>query len=245
VYCPVIQLLCTRYSDIMLGIRQKTVVLVICVAIVLLISYKAKDGHVADNDDSYMSEANNATDHETNNVDDVDKLMTDKSVNEKAKLGKKLPEVAVVGVKKCGTGALIEVLRMHPGIVAPPYDKTEISFWGQEQLMERGLDYYKSLMPESKPSQKVVVKIPGLARTKDRKTLTQFHQALPDLKLLMIVRNPITRMISHIMHEYFNPGGMFEGQELPKIDDILLDLVPDTEGPQVFNGWFLSKLTCL
>ena len=142
-YCPVIQLLCTRYSDIMLGIRKKSVVLVICIATVLLISYKAEDGHVADDDDSYMSEANNATDHETNNVDDVDKLMTDKSVNEKAKLGKKLPEVAVVGVKKCGTGALIEVLRMHPGIVAPPYDKTEILFWGQEQLMGRGLDHYK------------------------------------------------------------------------------------------------------
>ena len=113
--------------------------LVICIAIVLLISYKAEDGHVADDDDSYMSEANNAKDHQTYNVD---KLMTDKSVNEKAKLGKKLPEVAVVGVKKCGTGALIEVLRMHPGIVAPPYD-TEISFWGQQELMERGLDYYK------------------------------------------------------------------------------------------------------
>ena len=100
-------------------------------------------------------------------------------------------------------------------------------------------------MPESKPSQKVAVKIPGLVRTKDRKTLTLFHQSLPDLKLLMIVRNPITRMISHIMHEYFNPGGMFEGQELPNIDDILLDLAPDTEGPKVFNGWFLFKLSRL
>ena len=103
--------------------------------------------------------------------------------------------------------------------------------------MGRGLDYYKvqkkktnsyfllipngqSLMPLSKASQKVVVKIPGLARTKGRKTLTQVSKALPDLKLLIVVRNPITRMISHIMHKYFNPGGMFEGHELPKIDDI-------------------------
>ena len=56
---------------------------------------------------------------------------------------KKLPGVIVVGVKKCGTGALIEVLRMHPGIASPPYDKTEILFCGPEYLMERGLDYYK------------------------------------------------------------------------------------------------------
>ena len=58
----------------------------------------------------------------------------------------------------------------------------------------------------------------------------------------MIVRNPITRMISHIMHEYFNPGGMFEGQDLPKIDDILLDLVPDFQGHKNFNGFFLFRL---
>ena len=99
-------------------------------------------------------------------------------------------------------------------------------------------------MPESQPSQKVIVKIPGLVRTKDRKTLTQFHQALPDLKLLMIVRNPITRMISHIMHEYFNPGGIFEGQGLPRIDDILLDLVPDLQEHKNFHGLFVISLLC-
>ena len=100
-------------------------------------------------------------------------------------------------------------------------------------------------MPFSNVGQKAVVKIPGLARTKGSKTLTQLFQALPHLKLLMIVRNPITRMISHIMHEYFNPGGIFEGQELPKIDDILLDLVPDFQGHKSFNGLFLSTLLCL
>ena len=49
----------------------------------------------------------------------------------------------MVGVKKCGTGALIEVLRMHPGVVAPPYDETEVVFWGEEEIMKRGLEFYK------------------------------------------------------------------------------------------------------
>jgi hypothetical protein len=122
----------------MLGIKKKSVLLAMCVAIVLFITFKAED-------------------NETNNVDDIEKLETDKSENPQP--AKKLPEVgvvgvkkcrtgalievAVVGVKKCWTGALIEVLRMHPGIVAPPYHKTEILFWGQQELMERGLDYYK------------------------------------------------------------------------------------------------------
>ena len=100
-------------------------------------------------------------------------------------------------------------------------------------------------MPVSKVGQKAVVKIPGLVRTKGSKILTQVFQALPDLKLLMIVRNPVTRMISHITHEYFNPGGIFEGQELPKIDDILLDLVPDFQRHNNFNGLSLSTLLSL
>ena len=106
----------------MLGIRQKNVVLAICVAVLILLMHKAED-------------------NEANNVDDIENFKANTS--EKPQPAKKLPEVAVVGVKKCGTGALIEVLRMHPGIVAPPYDKTEILFWGQQELMERGLDYYK------------------------------------------------------------------------------------------------------
>ena len=48
---------------------------------------------------------------------------------------KKLPDIGVIGVKKCGTGAMIEVLRMHPNIVAPPYYETEIKFcWKTKRL---------------------------------------------------------------------------------------------------------------
>ena len=130
----VIQLLCIRYKDKMLGIRKKTVLLGIFVTIVVLITYKAEDGHLTHDDNHDSLKANNREDPEATNVDDIEQLE-----NVKPKPAKKLPEVAVVGVKKCGTGALIEVLRMHPGIVAPPYDKTEIPVW----LMERGLDYYK------------------------------------------------------------------------------------------------------
>ena len=56
---------------------------------------------------------------------------------------KKLPEIGIIGVKKCGTGAVIEVLRMHPDVVALPYDQTDIRFWHEEDEMEKGLEYYK------------------------------------------------------------------------------------------------------
>ena len=151
---------------------------------------------------------------------------------------KQLPGVAVVGVKKCGTGALIEVLRMHPSIVAPPYEETEVAFWGDEEIMDKGLAYYKSLMPAAKPNQMVVVKIPGLFQSKKSTAVTRLYQSLPNIKLLLIVRNPITRIVSHIMHEFFNPGGMFSGHAMPDIDDLIMGRVPDVDGPKNFNGLF-------
>ena len=56
---------------------------------------------------------------------------------------KKMPDIGVIGVKKCGTGAMIEVLRMHPNIVAPRYDQTEITFWFDQHERQKGLEYYK------------------------------------------------------------------------------------------------------
>ena len=97
-------------------------------------------------------------------------------------------------------------------------------------------------MPLAKQEQKIIVKIPGLAKTANNRTLLQLHKALPGLKLLIIVRNPITRILSHIMHEFFNPGGMFEGQELPDIDDLIMGRIPNMPGPKNFSGIYLTVL---
>ena len=56
---------------------------------------------------------------------------------------KKLPGAVIIGVKKCGTGALIEMLKMHPKVAVPNYFETEVKFWGFDDLFKLGLDYYK------------------------------------------------------------------------------------------------------
>ena len=64
------------------------------------------------------------------------------TISNKKKM-KKMPDIGVIGVKKCGTGAMIEVLRMHPNIVAPRYDQIEITFWFDQHERQKGLEYYK------------------------------------------------------------------------------------------------------
>ena len=56
---------------------------------------------------------------------------------------KKLPGVVIIGIKKCGSGALIEIMKMHPRLVAPPYFSVEVKFWADDHLFKKGLDYYK------------------------------------------------------------------------------------------------------
>ena len=72
-----------------------------------------------------------------------DDELSDTRLEDVEEKGPKLPGIGVVGVKKCGTGALLEMLRMHPTIVVPPYEGTEIQFWGIPHLMERGIQYYQ------------------------------------------------------------------------------------------------------
>ena len=219
--------------------KRNNILLPICVTMLLFLftnisdkendleNYKAKD---VEEESNILEVKEDNSEVKTNNVEKSNATE------------KQLPGVAVVGVKKCGTGALIEVLRMHPGIVAPPYSETEVPFWGDEERMRKGLGYYKSLMPPAKPNQKVVVKFPGLFKSKNSTTVTQMYQSLPDLKLLLIVRNPIIRIVSHFMHEFFNPGGMFSGHEMPDIDDFIMGRITDVHGPKNFNGLLTVKL---
>ena len=61
-------------------------------------------------------------------------------------LEQKLPDVIVVGVKKCGTGAMIEMLKMHPKVAGQEYDFVEVFFFAHDELYDKGLDYYKVKM---------------------------------------------------------------------------------------------------
>ena len=55
---------------------------------------------------------------------------------------KKLPKAVIIGVKKCGTGALMEMLKMHPQVAVPAYAETEVKFWGYDDLFKLGLPYH-------------------------------------------------------------------------------------------------------
>ncbi|XP_060946326.1 heparan sulfate glucosamine 3-O-sulfotransferase 4 [Limanda limanda] len=102
---------------------------------------------------------------------------------------KKLPQAIIIGVKKGGTRALLEALRVHPDVRAVG---NEPHFF--DRNYEKGLDWYKDLMPSTLEGQITMEKTPSYFVTNHAPK--RIHTMARDIKLIIVVRNPVTRAIS-------------------------------------------------
>ncbi|XP_030068436.1 heparan sulfate glucosamine 3-O-sulfotransferase 2 [Microcaecilia unicolor] len=102
---------------------------------------------------------------------------------------KKLPHTIIVGVKKGGTRAVLEFIRVHPDVRAMG---TEPHFF--DKNYDRGLDWYRSLMPRTLENQITMEKTPSYFVTKE--TPRRIFSMCKEIKLIIVVRNPVTRAIS-------------------------------------------------
>ncbi|XP_029616732.1 heparan sulfate glucosamine 3-O-sulfotransferase 4-like [Salmo trutta] len=102
---------------------------------------------------------------------------------------KKLPQAIIIGVKKGGTRALLEALRVHPDIRAVG---NEPHFF--DRNYEKGLDWYRDLMPSTLEGQITMEKTPSYFVTNHAPK--RIHTMARDIKLIIVVRNPVTRAIS-------------------------------------------------
>lgn len=102
---------------------------------------------------------------------------------------RRLPQALIIGVKKGGTRALLEFLRLHPDIRALG---SEPHFFDRHYA--RGLDWYRSLMPKALEGQVVIEKTPRYFVTAE--TPARVHAMSRRVKLIVVVRDPVTRAIS-------------------------------------------------
>nr|XP_033817406.1 heparan sulfate glucosamine 3-O-sulfotransferase 3A1-like [Geotrypetes seraphini] len=102
---------------------------------------------------------------------------------------KKLPQAIIVGVKKGGTRALLEFLRVHPDIRAVG---AEPHFF--DRNYEKGFDWYRDLMPRTLDGQITMEKTPSYFVTKEAPA--RISAMSKDMKLIVVVRDPVTRAVS-------------------------------------------------
>ncbi|ERL91403.1 hypothetical protein D910_08735 [Dendroctonus ponderosae] len=101
---------------------------------------------------------------------------------------RQLPSALVIGVKKGGTRALLEFIRIHPDVRAAG---SEVHFF--DKNYHRGFQWYRSHMPPTLEGQLTIEKTPSYFITKEAPRRVQMMN--PSTKLLVVVRDPVTRNV--------------------------------------------------
>ncbi|CAL8271317.1 unnamed protein product [Boreogadus saida] len=111
----------------------------------------------------------------------------------------RLPDIVIIGVRKGGTRALIEMLSLHGGVAAA---ESEVHFFDWESHFQRGLPWYLSQMPYALPGQLTVEKTPAYFTSS--KVPPRLRRVNPGAKLLLILRDPTERVLSDYTQVYHN-----------------------------------------
>jgi len=112
-----------------------------------------------------------------------------------------LPNFVVIGAMKCATTTLAVQLAAQDGIFLS--DPKEPNYFSDDDIYAKGAAWYESLFAGADGCQLVgeasthYTKLPTYPRTIER-----FRAALPDVKLIYVMRHPIDRVVSQYMHEW-------------------------------------------
>ncbi|XP_077388914.1 heparan sulfate glucosamine 3-O-sulfotransferase 6-like [Festucalex cinctus] len=113
---------------------------------------------------------------------------------------KRFPQAIIIGVKKGGTRALLEFLRIHPDVRAVG---AEPHFF--DRFYDKGLEWYRNLMPRTLDGQITMEKTPSYFVTKEAPS--RICTLNCQTKLIVVVRDPVTRAVSDYTQTLSkNPG---------------------------------------
>jgi Sulfotransferase domain len=150
-----------------------------------------------------------------------------------------LPTFLIIGAQKSATRWLRYNLGLHPEVYAAD---TEIQFFNDgKRFNELGPDWYRSQFEGWNGEPVVGEATPGYMIWRHRPAVVapRIHEVVPDVRLIAILRNPVDRahsaMLHHIAHE-----------KLPKDADLLelVRSIPPERDPLgiVSGGWYAESL---
>ena len=123
-----------------------------------------------------------------------------------------MPNLIIIGGLKCGTTSIHHYLGLHPEIqMSKP---KELNFFVKELNWDLGLPWYRGRFDDRFPvrgeSSPHYTNLPRFQAVVDR-----IHDNVPDAKLIYMVRDPISRILSHWMHS------VGAGYETRPMEDVL------------------------
>lgn len=156
------------------------------------------------------------------------------------KLEQKKPSFLIIGGMKCGTTSLYSYLSKHPQVV--PALKKEIHYFTKE--FDRGTDWYLSHFPTI-PSDSELITGEATPCMTVENVEKRIHQSFPNLKFVVILRDPVARAYSHHNHvvKFFGVKKKFSEIIKHDLDDIETRqlMLDDDDAYLKINCSYLSK----
>ena len=105
------------------------------------------------------------------------------------------PNAIIIGIRKAGTKAILSYLSLHSKIRVTEQD--EIHYFDMNNNYYLGNDWYLSKMPCTRPDQITIEKTPAYFFR--NYVPERVHWLSPNMKLIIVVREPVERAISDYM----------------------------------------------
>ena len=107
------------------------------------------------------------------------------------------PNFIIIGTGKSGTTSLYNYLTQHPQVL--PAIKKEIYFWSR--YFDKGINWYLAHFPPIPQETKFLTGEATPTYINSWHTPERLFSIFPKIKLIVILRNPIDRAVSHYYHE--------------------------------------------
>ena len=155
-----------------------------------------------------------------------------KPPNEKCK--KRFPACIVIGIRKCGTKELIQFLHLHPHVELYHQKSFEMSYFIDDTLFGKGETWFRNELPCSFSNQITLMK--NSVYFSFPSTAERIHKFNSSIKLILMVREPVSRVISQYMfglqRKQIQPGMaleqiIFENNQLNEEHHIIKDSTYD------------------
>ncbi len=180
------------------------------------------------------------------------------------------PHFLIIGEQKCGTTSLYRYLMEHPQILPSKLKEPQLFHQSIEKI-EAGLEAYWSLFPTQDYQGNITIRWPRLgaddkmfheilhfSRVPGKKYITGeasantfreadpnvLHRFLPDLRLILLLRNPITRAHSfYRMHLRLIEEGILQGEKKKKdFESEIMEELRNGGGAYLNSGIYFNKL---
>ncbi len=141
-------------------------------------------------------------------------------INESS-LGKKgKPDFLVIGAAKAGTTSIYQYLVRHPQVV--PSLLKEVGFFDLRKSYINGFDWYCSHFPQVPDGETFLTGEATPSYLNRRHVAERVFETLPDVKLIVILRNPVERTISAYYHSVKDNG---EQRFLEEVIDSEIEMI--------------------